>query len=119
MEEDRAIYRTYIPKYLPAYEKSFAGFRSDCSGPVDTYRDGQILAALGKYDEAIKLYDEYLRNHPDNIGFPYLLQDMKKLKALHATPLAGTAALPAVVMDYINKADAHIAGGDLTSAGKP
>jgi glycosyltransferase involved in cell wall biosynthesis/ADP-heptose:LPS heptosyltransferase/SAM-dependent methyltransferase/predicted O-methyltransferase YrrM len=117
MEEDRTIYRTYIPVYLPAYEEYFTGRPTGLADPVNAYRYGQILAALGKYDEAIKLYEAYLRKHPDDKGFPYLLQDMKTLKALHVAPQTGpAAALPAFVMDYINEADAHIAKGDLALA---
>jgi glycosyltransferase involved in cell wall biosynthesis len=117
MEEDRMIYRTYIPRYLPAYEKYFTKLLTGLSDPVNAYRYGQILAALGKYDEAIKLYEAYSEKNPSSKRFLSLLQDMKTLKAFDVAPPAGPAtALPAFVMDYINEADAHIAGGDLESA---
>ena len=118
MEEDRKIYRTYIPKYLPEYDGYFARILGeDLADPVSAYRYGQILAALGKYDEAIKLYEAYSGKHPDAKGFVALLEEMKTLKALRVSaPPQPMGALPPGIMEYINQADAHIAAGDLASA---
>jgi glycosyltransferase involved in cell wall biosynthesis len=117
IEEDRKIYRTYIPKYLPAYDRYFTGIIATDSYPVHVYRYGQILAAFGRYDDAISLYESYLKRNPAYPGFNFLIDDLKNAKVRHGAAQAPPAAdLPEEIMDYINQAERHYAENDLTSA---
>jgi len=118
MEEDRLIYKTYIPKYLPAYDEYFAGILgTESPDHIYIYRYGQILAAFDRYDDAIQLYTAYLQRNPVDKRFSALLKNLENLKARHVpaqTP--PPAPVPGSVMAYVNQADRHIANNDLASA---
>jgi len=117
IEEDRSIYRAYIPKYLPAYDGYFTGVIGTDPNPVHVYRYGQVLASLGRYDEAISLYESYVERNPAYQGFTFLLNDLKNEKARHSAAQAPPPpALPEEIMAYVNQADRHIANNDLASA---
>jgi tetratricopeptide (TPR) repeat protein len=118
MKEDRLVYKTYIPKYLPAHGEYLGRLLgSDLSNSLNVYRYGQILAALDEYDRAIDLYTGYLQRDPTNQGFTFLLEELKNLKARHTPTQTSTPApLPDEVMVYINQADTHIANNDLAAA---
>ena len=116
IEEDRSVYKTYIPKYLPAYDEYFTGMTGTDPNPVHIYRYGQVLAGFGRYDEAISLYESYVERNPEYQGFTFLLNDLKNAKARQSAAQAPPPPLPEEVMTYVNQADAHIANNDLASA---
>jgi glycosyltransferase involved in cell wall biosynthesis len=117
IEEDRSIYKTYIPRYLPAYDEYFTGLTGTDPDPVHVYRYGQVLAAFDRYDEAISLYESFAQRNPAYQGFHFLLNDLKNAKARRSAAQSPPAApLPEEVMAYVNEADRHIANNDLSSA---
>jgi glycosyltransferase involved in cell wall biosynthesis len=118
IKEDRIIYRTYVPKYLPAYRDYFTEIlATGIDYPVNIYRYGQVLAALEEYDDAISLYTAFLQKNPGYKGFNHLLEDLKNLKAgQRPPPQTRPDSLPEDVMACINRADEHIANNDLNSA---
>jgi glycosyltransferase involved in cell wall biosynthesis len=118
IKEDRINYKTYIPKYLPAYKEYFTHLLgSDLSDRLNVYRYGQILAAFDTYDEAIRLYASFLQKNPKDEGFNFLLADLKNMQAQHSADHSPPPLpLPEEIMAYLNQADRHIGNNNLASA---